>query len=310
MRVVDYFAGAGGFTEASRSAGATVVCAINHWPRAVETHRANHPEVDVRCEDLTRFDPRALPSFDVLVASPACQGHSRARGVAHHSARDQRWDPSRATAWAVVDTVEVCRPRGVVVENVVDFLRWELFELWRAALVKLGYGVTVGVRDASAWGVPQERPRVFVTAVRGKTAPSVPAPGRAPVPVSTVLDFDAGEWSAVERPGRSAATLARVARGRRELGVERFVMPYNGSGSGLTGRSLARPLGTVTAADRWAVVDGGRMRMLRVEELRACMGFPERYQLPTSRADATKMLGNAVVPAVAASAVRAVMEAA
>jgi site-specific DNA-cytosine methylase len=48
MRVVDYFAGAGGFTEASRSAGATVVCAINHWPRAVETHRANHPEVDAR----------------------------------------------------------------------------------------------------------------------------------------------------------------------------------------------------------------------------------------------------------------------
>lgn len=53
------------------------------------------------------------------------------------------------------------------------------------------------------------------------------------------------------------------------LGAERFVMPYNGSGSGLTGRSLARPLGTVTAADRWAVVDGDRMRMLSIRELRA-----------------------------------------
>jgi DNA (cytosine-5)-methyltransferase 1 len=50
--------------------------------------------------------------------------------------------------------------------------------------------------------------------------------------------------------------------------------------------------------------------MLLVSELRAAMGFPEHYQLPPSRADATKMLGNAIVPAVAASAVRAVMEAA
>jgi DNA (cytosine-5)-methyltransferase 1 len=87
-------------------------------------------------------------------------------------------------------------------------------------------------------------------------------------------------------------------------------MPYNGRGSGLTGRSLARPIGTVTAADRWAVVDGDRMRMLAVDELRAAMGFREGYALPAQRCHATMMLGNAIVPAVAESAVRAVMEAA
>ena len=306
MRVVDYFAGLGGFTLGATRAGATVVAAINHWPRAVEMHRANHPAVEARCEDLTRYDPRDLPAFDVLVASPACQGHSRARGVARGGALDRRWDPSRATAWSVVDTVEVCRPRGVVVENVGDFLRWELFALWREALERLGYGVTVNVLNAAAWGVPQDRARAFVTAVRGKAAPSVAVPRCEPVAVSSVLDFGEGAWSLVS--GRVASTRARVARGRQELGCDRFVMPYNGSSR--TGRSLARPLGTVTAADRWAVVDGDRMRMLRVEELRACMGFPDHYRLPSSRADATAMLGNAVVPAVAESAVRAVMEAA
>lgn len=304
MRVVDYFAGVGGFTEAARGAGAEVVCAINHWPRAVEAHRLNHPDVDARCEDLTRYDPRDLPAFDVLVASPACQGHSRARGVARGGTRDQRWDPSRATAWSVIDTAETCRPRGVVVENVGDFLRWELFDLWRASLARLGYDVRHAVLDSSAWGVPQERLRVFVWAVRGKAAPPVEVPRASLVPVADVLDFDAGAWSLVSE--RVEATRARVARGRREFGA-RFVMAYNGAT--LTGRSLARPIGTVTAADRWAVVDGDRMRMLRVEELRACMGFPARYLLPSSRSDATKMLGNAVVPSVARSVVRAVMEA-
>lgn len=307
MKVVDYFAGVGGFTEAAQRAGAEVVCAVNHWPLAVEAHRANHPSVDARCEDLTRFDPRALPPFDALVASPACQGHSRARGVARGGARDQRWDPSRATAWSVIDTAETCRPRAIVVENVGDFLRWDLFDLWRASLARLGYDVRHEVLNASAWGVPQERARVFVWAVRGRAAPPVAVPRRALVPVSDVLDFDAGAWSLVSE--RVARTRARVARGRASFG-QRFVMPYNTSGSGLTGRSLARPIGTITAADRWALVDGDRMRMLLVSELRACMGFPARYQLPAARAHATAMLGNAVVPAVAEAVVRAVMEAA
>lgn len=83
MRVVDYFAGAGGFTLGAQLAGAQVVAAINHNPLAVQTHARNHPGALHLCEDLTRFDPRRLPPFDILVASPACQGHSaRARGCA------------------------------------------------------------------------------------------------------------------------------------------------------------------------------------------------------------------------------------
>lgn len=308
MKVVDYFAGAGGFTLGAELAGARVVAAINHWPLAVKTHATNHPSVDHACEDLTRFDPRRLPDFDGLVASPACQGHARARGVAAGAEGDARWDSSRATAWSVIDCAEVRRPRWIVVENVVDFQRWALLPPWLDALARLGYRARVQVCDAARWGVPQERPRTIVTAVRGREAPAVGVPDLAPRPIGDVIDWSAGPWSRVD--DRVAATRARVARGRRDLGADRFVMPYNGSGSGLTGRSLARPIGTITAADRWAVVDGDRMRMLSIGELRAAMGFPEDYRLPAQRCHATQMLGNAIVPAVAASAVRACMEAA
>jgi len=308
MRVVDYFAGAGGFTLGAELAGCEVVAAVNHWRLAVETHAANHPRVAHHCEDLTRFDPRRLPEADGLVASPACQGHARARGVAAGAEGDARWDASRATAWSVVDFAEIRRPRWIVCENVVDFQRWALLAPWLECLTRLGYGVEVQTVDAAAWGVPQHRPRTIVTAVRGRRAPRVLAPQLEPRPIGDVIDFDAGAWSLVA--DRVEATRARVERGRRDLGCDRFVMPYNGSGSGLTGRSLARPIGTITAADRWAVVDGDRMRMLTIDELRAAMGFPAGYLLPPQRCHATQMLGNAIVPQVAAAAVRAVMEAA
>jgi DNA (cytosine-5)-methyltransferase 1 len=308
MKVVDYFAGLGGFTLGATQAGAEPVAALNHWPVAVDFHERNHPSVLHRCQDLTAFNPRELPPFDVLVASPACQGHARARGVAVGSEGDSRWDSSRATAWAVVDCLEVRRPRALVVENVPDFARWALFPVWCDALTRLGYAPRVQVCDAAAWGVPQHRPRVIVTAVRGREAPPVlPPPAVEPRPIGDVIRWEEGVWTPVAE--KVEATRARVANGRARFG-DAFVMPYNGSGSGLTGRDLARPIGTITAADRWAVVRGDSMRMLLVSELRHAMGFPEHYQLPSSRADATKMLGNAIVPAVAASAVRAVMEAA
>jgi DNA (cytosine-5)-methyltransferase 1 len=121
-----------------------------------------------------------------------------------------------------------------------------------------------------------------------------------------VLDFDSGTWSPIDKPGRAANTLARIAAGRAAFGSEPFVAPYYGSGSGTTGRSLDRPLGTVTTRDRWSLIDGDRMRMLTVAEYAGAMGFPADYALEVSRRQAVHLLGNAVPPPLAAHVVRQV----
>ena len=123
-----------------------------------------------------------------------------------------------------------------------------------------------------------------------------------------IIDFDAGKWSPINKPSRSENTLRRVACGRQTYGA-RFVAPYYGSGSGLTGRALDRPIGTITTRARWAVIDGARMRMLSVDECRKAMGFPQGYCLPKRQKDAMQMLGNAVVPAVARDLIKAIQEA-
>lgn len=304
MQAIDLFAGAGGFSTGARAAGARVVWAANHWPTAVQWHAANHPETAHACQDLQQADFRDAPAHDLLLASPACQGHSRARGAEkpHH-------DAQRSTAWAVVTCTEVHRPAAVLVENVPEYASWLLYPAWCAAMQALGYALAPHVIDAADHGVPQHRRRLFVVATRSRHPIALRLPQRPHQPIGAAIDWSAGTWTPVHRPGRSARTLARVAAGRARFG-DRFCMPYYGSGSGLTGRSLGRPLGTVTTRARWALVDGDRMRMLSADEARAAMGFPAGYRLPDSPAQALHLLGNAVSPPVATDLVEALKAAA
>jgi DNA (cytosine-5)-methyltransferase 1 len=72
------------------------------------------------------------------------------------------------------------------------------------------------------------------------------------------------------------------------------------------GRSLERPIGTITTKQQWALVDDDQIRMLTITELRRAMGFPEEYDLPSTKELAGRMLGNAVCPPVASELVRQV----
>ena len=305
LRFVDYFAGIGGFTLGAQLAGHRTVMAINHAPVAVEYHQRNHPDVLHACEDLCRYNPRKLLPHDGLLAGPSCQGHSNARGVAAGSEADAAWDDTRATAWAVTDAIEIRKPKVVVVENVLGFRRWPLFDLWFQAFARLGYGARLHLLDAADFGVPQNRPRVVITAVLDGEPGAIVPTTTVHRPIREVLDFEDGVWSLTHKKGRSPKTIARVERGRKDVG-RTFVMPYNGKGSGLTGRSIDRPIATITAADRWALVDGDRMRMLTIRELQAAMGFPAHYVLPPKREDATRCLGNAICPAMAKAAIESV----
>lgn len=304
MNAIDLFAGAGGFSTGAAMAGVRVVWAANHWQAAVQVHANNHPNTAHACQDLQQADWTQVPSHDLLLASPACQGHSRARGKErlHH-------DAMRATAWAVVSAAECHLPAFVLVENVPEFSKWALYPAWCFAMSALGYALSPMILDAADHGVAQHRRRLFIACTRSKHPVQLDLAQRAHVGAAQIIDFDAGRWSPIGKPGRSLATVSRIANGRASFG-RRFVAPYFGSGSGLTGRCLSRPLGTITTRDRWAVIDGDRMRMLSVDECRKAMGFPSSYQLPARAKDAMHMLGNAVVPVVACDVINALRKAA
>lgn len=296
-RAVDLFAGGGGFSTGAAMAGVHVVWAANHWPLAVEIHKINHPDTLHACQDLQQADWSLVAQHDILLASPCCQGFSNARGTdrPHH-------DLQRSTAWAVISAAEYHRPQLVVVENVVEFMRWVLYPSWLDAVQRLGYTVAPHYIDAADHGVPQNRLRLYLVCTRSKAPLNLKLPKREHRTARSFIDFAAGKWTPINRPGRSAATLRRIERGYRELGTSRFLAPFYGSGSGATGRSLDRPIGTITTRDRWAVIDldCGAMRMVTKEETRTAMGFPEGYLLPRQHKPSIHLLGNAVCPPVPA----------
>lgn len=300
MKGIDLFAGAGGLSTGAEAAGVEVLWAANHWPAACDIYRRNHPKTIVSCQDLQQADFTQVPSHDILLASPACQGHSPARGKErpHH-------DALRSTAWAVIDAMECHRPDYGVVENVVDFMKWDLYCIWVAALQKLGYAVSPHIINAADHGAPQERERVFIVLTKSAAPLKLQLPRRKARTAREVIDFGAGAWRLVA--DKVPNTQARVTRGREQFG-ERFVMPYYKSGSGLTGRSLDRPIGTITTKNRWGVVNGPYVRMLLKDETREFMGFPRDYILPEGVTEATFMLGNGVYPQVITDVVNCIKE--
>ena len=298
---INLFAGGGGFTTAATMAGVRVAWAANHWPMAVQVHGRNHPQTEHACQDLQQADWTRVPRHDLLLASPACQGHSRARGAErpHH-------DAQRSTAWAVVNCAEVHRPRDIVVENVPEFTAWALFPIWRSALEVLGYQVRWEVLDAADYGVPQNRRRVFVVATRrpgGWSAQTLQPLRRPARSAREIIQWEHPPTTPVAR--LCVRTRWRVAAGRQEHAGEPFLVSYYGASQG--GRSLSRPVGTITTRDRWALVVGEHLRMLTVEECRRAMAFPEGYVLPANKRHAVHLLGNAVCPPVAAAVITSIL---
>lgn len=307
MKAIDLFAGLGGWSTGAKAAGVHVVWAANHWPAAVEWHAQNHPETIHACQDLHQADWTQVPAHDLLLASPCCQGHSKARGKANGNPQH---DASRSTAWAVVSAAECHRPPVVIVENVPEFCQWSLYPAWRMAMEALGYRLAPHIVDCADLGVPQNRVRLFIVCTISRAPLLLNLPMMPHRSAAEFIDFDSGRWSPIQKPGRSAATLSRIERGRASLKTDRFVIPYYGSGSGLTGRSIQRPIGTITTLDRWAVISSDSMRMLTADECLRAMSFPPDTKRPDSHRLTVHMAGNAVPPEAGRQMILAVRAAA
>lgn len=297
MIAVDLFAGWGGFTLGAELAGVPVAWASNHWPLAVEAHALNHPKTEHVCQDLRQADWTALPDFDLLLASPACQGHS----TASQPRRRGYHDAMRATARAVIDCVEITRPMSLIVENVPAFARWDLFDLWYEALRRFGYHLEIRQLTASLMGAPQRRTRLFIVGHRRPfELPALEAADE--LPFGPCVDWTAGRWRSITEARPKAR--ARIDAARERFGYRALVQHVTGH----RGIALDEPIRTITTKDQWAVIDGDRYRPLTVRETARAMGFPDDYGWPSGsgRKDRIRGLGNAVCPPQAARIIGAV----
>jgi DNA (cytosine-5)-methyltransferase 1 len=314
VSAIDLFAGAGGFTTGATKAGVSVIWAANHNLDAVTAHAKNHPDTVHSCQDLQLADWTKVPNHDILLASPCCQGHSRAKG----KTKDWNHAKSRQTAWCVHECIARKRPLAAVVENVPEFQAWNesddkalkgsVYRTWIDLIQNIGPGYHFSsiILDAADLGVPQNRERLFMVFLRADVAKApleFVYPSVKHVPYKRIMRRDKGPgWSLVR--DNCEATQAFVKRMSRKVFPvgEKFLLPYFGSNRTVgKARSINRPLGTVTKKDRYSLIseDHKWMRMLTLDEYRQAMGFPKGYILDPRKTYALEQLGNAVVPAAA-----------
>lgn len=79
LTLIDFFCGAGGFSEGFRQAGFDVVMGVDNWQPAITTHNINHglndtPTSVLEFEDIKKIE--ALPDTDIIVGSPPCVSFS------------------------------------------------------------------------------------------------------------------------------------------------------------------------------------------------------------------------------------------
>lgn len=300
ITVTDFYSGAGGSSEGLRQAGFRILACANHWDVAVDTHRLNHPDSEHHLANLHEVDMRRFPSTTILWASPSCVWHTPAGGrkklpLAQEIRRSDAGSVDRATAFAVIAAAEAHAYPAVIVENVVEFADWVLYDWWLDGMRALGYRAQTVVLDAADFGVPQRRRRWFgVFTQSGSVDLTVPHAPR--VPAAAILDPDVG------KPVTRRLYVADQIEAIRDRDTPHLVV-YRKHAKPL--RADQHPLATITAGGNHhglaTISDTGKQyhRMIHNRECARAQGFPDRYEFKGTRAEVKRQIGNAVPVPVA-----------
>ena len=124
LRVIDTFAGAGGFSLGFQLAGAKILGAIEIDEWASDTFRYNHPGARVLTTDIEKIsDTELLEAFkdlkpNVILGGPPCQGFSVCRREADDSS-----DPRNTLFEEFLRIGDILKPQYMIMENVPNLVK-------------------------------------------------------------------------------------------------------------------------------------------------------------------------------------------
>lgn len=170
MKIIDLFSGVGGLSQGFEWNGFKPVVAIDFWDDAIKTYNHNRKEKVGISMDVTKFNDELLPNIlkkhkiDGIIGGPPCQGFSTAR-LSNATEKIGKINESRNHLYLeFFRTVNIVRPKFFLIENVRGLVSTN-----KGAFVKdiierfggIGYNVSYKILNASDYGVPQNRQRVF-----------------------------------------------------------------------------------------------------------------------------------------------------
>lgn len=295
LRFIDLFAGIGGIRIAFERAGGKCVYS-SEWDSACQkTYEANFHEIPDG--DITKIKPKDIPDFDILTAGFPCQPFSsigKRQGFLHKTQGTLFYDVARI--------LKDKKPKAFLLENVPGLTTHDNGNTFRTileTLKKLDYEVFNKILDASDFGLPQSRKRIYIVGFKKKMYGEntitfdFPEGKKRDVYINRFLESNMEGYSISKHlqdvylfkknDGRPA-----VVDKNSKIQIKTLVSSYH---------KIQRLTGTF-------VKDGKTgLRLFTVNECKAIMGFPKDFKVPVSRTQMYRQFGNSVaVPAVEAVA--------
>lgn len=301
FRFIDLFAGVGGMRiPFERDLGGTCVFTSEKDVSARLTYSryfgVPEHEIDRDISVLAETAPVQIPDHDLLLAGFPCQPFS-------HAGKRGGFEDTRGTLFfSIASILKQKTPRVVLLENVRGLKTHDHGRTFRVicdTLVELEYVVHAKVLNARDFGLPQNRNRLFIVAIRADVSGSFnyefpsPTHDRDSLSVSSILDDEVSP----------TLTLSdRLWQGHQARKIRN-----ESAGKGF-GYQLVDPHSpyTATISARY-YKDGSEIllsqadknpRMLSPREAARLQGFPEDFEPDPSAKQAYKQFGNAVPVAV------------
>ncbi len=162
LKFIDLFAGLGGFHIALSKAGMKCVFASELDPDLRDIYQSNHGLLPAG--DITKIKSRDIPKHDVLCAGFPCQPFSNAG-----KKQGMLCPISGSLIKEVVRITKYHLPKAVILENVPHLLKIDEGVFWKyidRSFSKLGYNLSPKIISPLDIGVPQNRKRLFLVAIR------------------------------------------------------------------------------------------------------------------------------------------------
>jgi len=312
LKLIDLFAGVGGIRLGFEGVGCHCVF-TSEWDKyAQKTYFANFG--DMPHGDITKIDASNIPSFDILTAGFPCQPFSsigQRQGFKHKTQGTLFFDVARI--------LEHHRPRAFLLENVAGLVthdKGRTLQTILETLHELRYDVWYKVLDAAEYGVPQHRDRIYIVGMRvnGSRAPIRPADASLPLISATSKYADRFTWP---KPHKMEVGVGQFIESNVE-GYEIskhlqhvYIYKRKDGRPQVVDRKSDFPVKTLVACYHKIqrltgtfVKDGPtELRLLTANECKAIMGFPPEFQIPVSRTQMYRQMGNSVaVPMIGAIA--------
>ena len=182
MKVVDFFCGAGGFSEGFRQQGFEIIHGVDHWQPAIDTFNHNF---NLECAKKNILDYEAstleiglIPNSEVIIGSPPCISFSNSnRSGKANKSMGLRLTKTFLRVVAVKKFQKDSILKAWYMENVVkslnhlsdqytfkdlDLSEWAKQHSYSPSQVAIQIKGNCAILNSAEYGSPQARKRAFV----------------------------------------------------------------------------------------------------------------------------------------------------